>query len=142
MSEKKRKFWYATLKVASLLASCLFPLYAIYEHFPIWVENNGSTHSLGTGTIIAAIVILIIFKSTVFSYLKEKFEGKHFPPVTIWIVLLVVVYVLIYINKFLIDLTTILWMGLLGCSIGTLLTYIADHKFAKKEEEVRNNAGA
>lgn len=138
MSEKKRKIWYGVFKVSGFLTSCLFPLYAIYEHFPIWVENSGSSHSLGSGVIIAAIVLLIIFKSTVFSYLKEKLGGKHFPPITIWIVLLVVVYVLIYINKFLIDLTTILWMGLVGCLIGTILTYIADHKFAKKDEEVTN----
>ena len=140
MTEKKRKAWYWSLKISGVITSCLFPLYAIWEHFPIWVVDNGSSHSLGSGAIIAAIVVLVIFKSTVFNYLKEKFEGKHFPPVTIWIILLVVVYVLIYINKFLIDLTTILWMGLIGCCIGTVLTYIADHKFAKKDEVTNGGA--
>ena len=130
--QKKRKICRYSFKFTSMLFSCGLPLFAIYEHFPLWAESHGSAHSLGSGAIIAGIVLLVIFRSTVFSYLKEKFEGKHAPPITIWAILLAVVYILIYINKFLIDLTTVLWMGLLGCAIGNALTYIADHKF--KEE--------
>lgn len=137
MSEKKRKFWRYSFKGTSFLIACGAPLYAIYEHFPLWIENQGSTHSLGSGTIIAAIVLLVIFRSTVFSWLKEKLAGKHAPPITIWIILLVVCYTLIYINKFLIDLTSILWMGLIGCVIGNAFNYIADHKFAEVKEDDR-----
>lgn len=134
MSEKKRKFWHFLFKLIGFLTACGMPLYAIYEHFPIWTEHHGSTHSLGSGVIIAAIVLLVIFKSTVYSWLKEKLQGKHAPPIAIWITLLVICYMLIYINKFLIDLTVILWMGLVGCAIGNIFNYIADHKFTEEKE--------
>lgn len=132
MTEKKRKAWYWGLKAAGVTSSCLFPLYAIYEHFPLWVENNGAARSLGSGLIIGAIVLVAIFRKTVFAYLGEKFKGKNAPPITVWIVLLIVAYLLIYINTFLLDLITVLWMGLLGCGIGTGLNSIADNKFGGK----------
>ena len=140
MTEKQRKTRYWALKISSIIVSCLFPLYAIWEHFPIWVEESGSARSLGSGVIIAALVVFVVFKNTVVDYIKEKFKGRGVPPMTIWIVLLVIVYILIYINKFLIDLTVVLWMGLIGCTIGTVLTYIAEHKYGKKDEV--NNVGA
>lgn len=126
---KKRKAWFWGLKSAGIVSSCLFPLFAIYEHFPIWVEENGAGKSLGSGLIIGAIVLLAVFRKTVFAYLSEKFKGKNAPPITIWIVLLICAYLLIYINSFLMDLITVLWMGLVGCVIGTGLNAIADNKF-------------
>ena len=129
MTAKKRKAWFWGLKSAGIVCSCLFPLFAIYEHFPIWVEENGTGKSLGSGLIIGAIVLLAVFRKTVFAYLGEKFKGKNAPPITIWIVLLICAYLLIYINSFLMDLITVLWMGLVGCGIGTGLNAIADNKF-------------
>jgi Na+-translocating ferredoxin:NAD+ oxidoreductase RnfE subunit len=133
--ETKRKIWHYIFKVVSFCTACGMPIYAISEHFPMWAVEHGSSRSLGSGVVIAGIVMLVVFKSTVFSWLKEKLQGKHAPPVTIWIVALIVCYILIYINKFLIDLTSILWMGLIGCVIGNAFNYIADHKFGEVKEE-------
>jgi Na+-driven multidrug efflux pump len=52
----------------------------------------------------------------------------------IWLVLLIISYVLIYINNFIKDLTVVFFMGLVGCAIGTVLTYIAENKFGEKKE--------
>ena len=129
MTEKKRKLYYWGLKSAGILSSCLFPLYAIYEHFPLWVEKNGAGQSVGSGLIIGAMVLVAVFRKTVFAYLSEKFKGKNAPPIAIWVVLLIAAYTLVYINAFLLDLITVLWMGLLGCGIGTGMNAIADNKF-------------
>lgn len=137
MSQKKRKFWHLLFKAIGLMISCGMPLYAICEHFPIWTEEFGSARSLGSGAIIAGVVLLVIFKSTVFSWLKEKLQGKHAPPIVIWITALIICYILVYINKFLIDLTVILWMGLVGCTIGNVFNLIADHKFGEVEDDDR-----
>lgn len=133
MSQKKRKFWYAFFKIIGLIIACGMPIYSIGEYFPIWTEEFGSARSLGSGAIIAGIVLLVIFKSTVFSWIKEKLAGKHAPSPTIWIVALVVCYILVYINKFLIDLISILWMGLIGCVLGNMFNFIADNKFGEVE---------
>jgi cobalamin synthase len=108
-------------------------MFAIYEHFPLWVEENGAARSLGSGLIIGALVLIAIFRKTVFAYLSEKFKGKNAPPIAIWVVLLICAYTLVYINSFLLDLITVLWMGLLGCGIGTGLNSIAEHKFGGKD---------
>lgn len=137
MTPKKRKAWHIFFKVVGFLIACGAPLYSIYEHFPLWTNEYGSAHSLGSGIIIAGVVLLVIFKSTIFSWIKEKLAGKHAPPIVVWIVALVICYILVYINNFLIDLTTVLWMGLIGCTIGNVFNFIADHKFGEVKDEGR-----
>lgn len=130
MTEKKRKTLYWVLKVASVLVSCGLPIWAILEKYPIWTATHGSNRSAGVGAILALIVILIVFRKTVFDFVRDKLKLKHAPPIVVWVVLLIIAYVLIYIGNFLEDLTTVMWMGLIGCSVGTFLTFLSN-KFGK-----------
>jgi uncharacterized membrane protein len=134
MSEKKRKAYYFLFKVLSILISCAFPLYAICEKFPLWKTTYGNTRSIGVGTIIAIIVLAIIFRTTVFNFIRDKLKITHAPPLVVWLILLAISYVLVFIGQFMGDVVVVLWMGLIGCSIGTVLTLIAEHKFGKKED--------
>ena len=135
MSEKKRKIKYWACKILSVLVSCSLPMYAICEHFPLWTETHGPARSIGAGGIIGLIVVLIIFRKAVFGYIKEKMKLESAPPLMVWLVLIAISYVLLYINQFIRDLTVVFWMGLVGCAIGTALTYIAEHKYAEKKEK-------
>ena len=132
MKQKRNKILYWVFKVLSVVISCALPIWAIYERFPMWTESYGPARSIGTGAILVIIVVLIIFRKSVFDYIVEKLKLKHAPPMVIWLGLLLVSYILIYIAEFMKDLNTVLWMGLIGCAIGTLLTYIAEHRFGKK----------
>ena len=133
MTEQKRKRLYWFFKVLGVIVSCAFPIAAILEKFPIWTEKHGSEYSVGAGGILILIVILIIFRKSVFDFVKERLKLKHAPPIVIWLVMIVVAYTLLFINKFIQDMTTIFWMGLVGCAIGTLLTLIAESKYGKKD---------
>jgi O-antigen ligase len=113
----------------------LFPLWAIAEKFPIWTETHGSGRSLGAGGIIGLTVLLIIFRKTVFDFIKSKIKINHAPPIVIWLILILVAYTLMFLNKFLYDITTVFWMGFIGCTIGTGLTFVSEHFFGKKEEK-------
>jgi hypothetical protein len=135
LSPKQRKALYWTFKLLSVAISCAFPMWAICEKYPVWTESHGSTHTVGVGLILILIVAIIIFRRTIFNFIIEKFNLRHAPPLLIWLVMLVGAYVLIYIGNFMEDLTTVLWMGLIGCAIGTLLTFIAENKFTEKKEE-------
>ena len=137
MSEKKRKINYWVFKVLSVIVSCGLPIYAVWEHFPIWTVSHGQARSLGVGGIICLIVLVIIFRKAVFNFLRDKAKLNHAPPIVGWIVMLIISYILMYISNFIQDLTTVFWMGLVGCAIGTMLTYIAENKYGKKE----NNNG-
>ena len=132
MKQKRNKILYWVFKVLSVVISCALPIWAIYERFPMWTESYGTGKSIGTGAILVIIVVLIIFRKSVFDYIVEKLKLRHAPPMVIWLGILVVSYILIYIAEFMRDLNTVLWMGLIGCAIGTLLTYIAEHRFGKK----------
>lgn len=134
MSEKKRKAYYCLFKVLSILVSCAFPVWAISEKFPLWKTTYGNTRSIGVGTILAIIVLAIIFRTTVFNFIRDKLKITHAPPLVVWLILLAVSYVLVFIGQFMGDVVIVLWMGLIGCSIGTVLTLIAEHKFGKKED--------
>ena len=140
MSEKKRKIKYWALKVLSIIISCLLPMYAVWDHIPIWTENHGTVRSIGAGGIICLIVLVVIFRKAVFNFLKDKAKINHAPPVVGWLVMLIISYVLLYISNFIQDLTTVFWMGLVGCAIGTVLTWIAENKYGKKEADTDGRA--
>ena len=133
MTEKKRKTLYWLFKVASVLVSCALPIWAICEKFPLWADDHGTEHTVGVGIILISIVLIVVFRKTVFDFIRDHLDLKHAPPLTIWLVMLVVSYILIYIGTFMQDITTVLWMGFVGCVIGTVLTYISE-RFGDKNE--------
>lgn len=134
MSEKKRLTKYWIFKILSIVVSCGMPIYAICEHFPIWSISHGTARTIGAGGIICLIVIAIIFKKTVFNFMRDKMKLQNAPPMAGWLIMLIVSYILLYINEFIQDLTKVFWMGLVGCAIGTGLTYIAENWYGKKKE--------
>lgn len=134
MVEKKRKKYYLIFKIASVIISCFFPIWAVCEKFPIWKAQYGDGHTFGVGAILILIVVAIIFRKSVFNFLSDKLNLKHAPPIAIWITLLIVSYILIFINNFMRDLTAVLWMGIVGCAFGTVLTFIAENYFGNKEK--------
>lgn len=133
--ETKRKIGFWGFKGGGIVSACAFPLWAICEKFPLWTESHGTGASVGAGGIIAAIVFLVVFRKTVFNYLKERLKLKHAPPMMIWVVMIAISYVLMFISNFLYDITTVFWMGLLGCGVGTILTFIGEHKFGEEKDE-------
>lgn len=135
MTTKNRKALYWLFKLLSVVISCALPIWAIYEKFPVWNMTHGASRSVGVGGILVLIVILVVFRKAVFNFFEEKLKLRHAPPIVIWLAMLIVSYILVYINSFIHDLTTVFWMGLIGCAIGTVLTFIAENKFGKKREE-------
>jgi hypothetical protein len=134
MSMKKNNVIYWVLKAASIVISCLFPIIAICDKFPVWTEKHGTGRSIGTGGILIAIVLLVIFRKTVFDFIKERLKLNHAPPLVVWIVMLIIGYALLYVCKFLTDIILVFWMGFLGCGLGTLITMVAEVCFGKDTE--------
>ena len=132
MTEQKRKTLYWLFKVLSVIVSCALPIWAICEKFPLWAEDHGTGHSVGVGIILIAIVLIIIFRKTVFDFVKDHFDLKHAPPLAVWLVMLVISYILVYLGEVMRDMTTVFWMGFIGCCIGTFLTFISE-RFKAKE---------
>ena len=133
MTEQKRKRLYWLFKIMGVLISCAFPIAAILERFPLWRNKHGSEYTIGAGGVLILIVIMIIFRKSVFDFLKERLKLKHAPSIGVWIVMLIISYVLLFISDFIRDMTNIFWMGLVGCAIGTVLTLIAENRFGKKD---------
>lgn len=134
MSEKKRKITYWVLKVLSVLVSCGLPIYAVCEHFPLWTVSYGASRTVGAGGIISLIIVVTVFRKSVFEFMRDKMNLRHAPPIAVWLIMLAVSYVLLYINQFIRDLTTVFWFGLVGCAIGTALTFVAETFFGRKKE--------
>jgi hypothetical protein len=132
-TDKKRKYLYWLFKVGGVLISCIFPIWAVCEKFPLWTASYGTGRSVGVGAILILIVLTVIFRKAVFKYLSDKLKLNHAPPITIWLILLILSYILIFIGNFLRDLTTVLWMGALGCAMGTVLTFVGENFFGNKE---------
>lgn len=131
MTERKRKILFWLFKCAGILISCALPIWAICEKFPLWTVEHGTGRSIGVGAILIGMVLLIIFRKTVFDFIKDHLNLKHAPPLAIWLVMLLISYILVYLGEVMKDMTTVFWMGFIGCAIGTVLTYISD-RFKKK----------
>lgn len=129
MSEKKRKTLYWVFKSLGVAIAFALPAWAILERFPLWKVTYGTGRSIGAGSILIIIVMFVIFKKSIFDFFMDRLKLHHAPPLAVWLVMLIISYVLMYIAKFLYDMTMIFWMGLIGCGIGTLLTFIAENKF-------------
>lgn len=131
---KNRKTFYWLFKSLGILVACLLPIWAILEKFPVWTYSYGRVRSMGVGGILILIVLFAVFRKTIFKFLEEKLKLKHAPPIVIWILMLIASYILIFIANFMRDLTTVFWMGLVGCAIGTVLTYIAENRFGEEKD--------
>lgn len=134
MTETKRKRLYWSLKILSIIVSCALPIWAVCEKFPLWQTEHGTTHSIGVGIILVGVVLLVVFRRTVFHFIRDKLDIKHAPPLTIWVVFLIIAYIMMFLGNFMTDMTTILWAGFIGCCIGTILTYFAERTKGKGDE--------
>lgn len=132
MTERKRKALFWLFKLAGIIVSCALPIWAICEKFPIWTVEHGTKRTFSVGLILIIFVVLIIFRRSVFNFIRHHFNLQYAPPLTIWLVLIVISRILVYIGEVMKDMTTVFWMGLIGCLIGTILTYISE-RFSKKE---------
>ncbi len=132
MTEKRRNILYWFFKLAGIIVACTLPIWAIFEKFPVWTETHGTTHTFGVGFVLILIVLVIIFRRTVFNFIKDKFKLHYAPPIVVWIVMLIVSYIFVYLGEVMRDMTTVLWMGLIGCAIGTFLTYISERIKSKE----------
>lgn len=126
MLEKKSNKLYWGFKLVGILISCALPIWAICERFPIWTESHGTGRTVGVGVILIGIVLLVVFRKTVFDFIRDHFDLKHAPPLAIWIVMLIISYILVYIGEFMRDLTSVFWMGFIGCAIGTFFTFLSN----------------
>ena len=135
MTEKKRKRLFWIFKLLGILISCALPIWAICEKFPIWREKHDAGYSIGVGAILILIVLLVVFRRTVFDYIRDKINMKHAPPLAVWLVMLIISYILVYLGHVMEDMTTVFWMGLVGCAIGNVLTYIGEKKFGEVKED-------
>ena len=133
-TDKKRSNLYWYFKIGGVLISCLFPIWAICEKYPVWKTVHNTGRSVGVGAILILIVVAIVFRKAVFGFLADRLKLRNSPPIVGWLVPLIISYVLIYIGDFMRDLTTVLWMGLIGCGIGTFLTFIGENYFGKHED--------
>lgn len=133
MTARKRKVLFWVFKLAGILVSCGLPIWAICEKFPVWAEDHGKGASFGVGLILIAIVLIVVFRRTVFKFIEDHLDLKHAPPLMVWLVMLVISYTLVFLGEFMRDLTTVFWLGLIGCAIGTFLTYMSE-RFNREEE--------
>ena len=135
MTVKKRKLLYFITKFMSVFVSCALPMRAVVEHFPIWTASHGITRSVGTGGILCLVIAATVFRKSVFAYLRDRLRLRHAPPLAVWLAMLAVSYLMIYITPFVRDLTAVFWFGLLGCAVGTALTFVAEHFFTERREK-------
>lgn len=132
MTERKRKALFWLFKIAGILVSCALPIWAICEKFPIWTAEHGVKRTFSVGAILILFVVFVIFRRTVINFIKKHLNLQYAPPITIWLVLIIISSILVYIGEVMRDMTTVFWMGLIGCAIGTVFTYISE-RFNNKE---------
>lgn len=133
MKKPTPKTLYWLCKVLSFIVSVGLPVWVVINKFPLWVATHGVTRSVGAGGIIIAIIVAVALRDQVFGYMKQRFKIGHAPKITGWVVGLIIVYSLMFIVKFLYDISQVLWMGFIGSIVGTLLTLSGEIFFNENE---------
>lgn len=142
MKEKtKRRIKLLSFKSAGVLTAVAFPAWAIFEKFPIWKEETGTSKTLGIGAIMVAIVAIITFKTSIINYIKEKTGVKSAPPLAIWTVLIIASFALTAVANILVDMRTIFIAGFAGSGIGTILNFIGESANEVNSGEAEDNDG-
>ena len=126
-SSGKGKVKYLCIKGTGIVVSAAIPVIAILKKLPFWRAEAGVTRTVGVGAVMAAIVVLITFKKTVFNYLKEKTGMNHMPPLMLWGGLLIGSLLLNAAADMLSDMRSVFVAGFVGCAVGSVLTVIADN---------------
>lgn len=134
-TKANRKLFYWLFKALSVTVACALPVWGVCSKFPIWVEEYGTGRSLGVGGIIGIVVLLIVFRRTIFDFLKDKWKLRYAPPITVWIVMILISYVLMFVSKFLYDITTVFWMGLIGSATGAIFTFVGENLFGEENKD-------
>ena len=129
MTKPSRNTLYWIFKVTSVVVACGLPIAAILEKFPLWSESGTK---VGAGLVMTIVVLLVVFRRSVFDFAKKRLRLQNAPPITVWLVMIVISYIMMYVSDVLRDMNSVLWMGLVGCALGTALTYIAENYFGKK----------
>jgi hypothetical protein len=129
---KKDKILYWALRLLGIFISGCLPISAVIEHFPLWIEHKGAGRTIWVGTLLILIIVAVIFRKTVINYIRERFKTRTYPPVMGWVAMLCIAYVLRFINDFIMDMTSIFWMGLIGGLLGSLCLWFADRIKKKK----------
>ena len=124
MTESKRKRLYWAFKIASVLVAVGLPLYAICDHFPVWVESPGRASV--TSVLLIGFTLIVVFRRSVFMFIRDKLNLKYAPPIAIWPVLIVCSYALEYISNLISDMNTVFWYGFIGAALGMLFTFISN----------------
>lgn len=135
MKRPKNNALYWLFKALSVVVACAFPILAIIERYPIWVESHGKTSSFGTGGILIIFVVLFIFRKSVFGFFREKLRLRHAPPLLGWLIPIAIGYAILYASKYVSDIISVFWMGFIGSAIGMALTFIAENFLRKKEKD-------
>ena len=140
MKRPKNNTLYWLFKIASVIVSCAFPLWAIYERHPEILAVHEKRISFGMGGIIVAFVVLFVFRKSVFGFIRERLRLKHAPPFLGWLVPMSVGYAILYLNEFANDMVHASKMGFIGGAIGVVMTFVAENflRVNKKKEEVNN----
>ena len=125
MTDTKRKRLYWLFKILSILTAVGLPLYAIFDHFPVWKEQGAGRTSV-TAVILIGITLIVVFRRSVFEFIRDKFNLKYAPPITIWAVFLLGSYIMEYIASVLSDMNIVFWFGLAGAALGMFFTYLSE----------------
>lgn len=131
MKRPKNNALYWLFKALSVVVACAFPIFAIMERYPLWVESNGKTSSFGMGGILIIFVVLFIFRKSVFEFFQERLRLRHAPPLLGWLIPIAIGYAILYASKYVSDIINVFWMGFIGSAIGVALTFIAENFLRK-----------
>ena len=138
MKRPKNNARYWIFKVASVIVSCAFPLWALYERYPVWFAFGEKKVFFGAGGIVAVLVVLFVMRKSVFGFLREKLKLRYAPPFIGWLFPMFLGYAIIYINSYAYDVVHVSKMGLIGGAIGMGITFIAENFLKVNKEEVNN----
>ena len=134
---EKAKRWSARgLRLLAYASFIIFPVGAVLEKFPVWVDKIGVGASLGFGGLLIGIILAWTLRNALGAWLQKLLGGFVWSQSKFWCGGTVILLILNAVGEIVADILVVWIAGCIGMAVGTVLLLIAGRlaRPAKPEE--------
>lgn len=133
-AEKAKRWSARILKLLAYISFVAFPIWAVTEKFPLWVEKSGVAASLGVGGLLIGIILAWTLRNALAAWLQRVLGGFAWSQSKFWCGGTVILLILNAVGEVVADLLVVWIFGCIGMAVGTVLLLIAN-KLDKEQKE-------
>lgn len=135
-AEKAKRWTARCLRLLAYVSFLAFPVWAVLDKFPLWVDKSGAAAAIGAGGVLIGIILAWTLRNALAAWLQKLLGGFAWSQSKFWCGGTVILLILNAVGGIVADLLVVWIAGCIGMAVGTALLLIAGRlaRPAKPEE--------